>query len=703
MRKILLGAAVFFMCAFAASAQNFTTVTGTITDTNGLPYSNASVTAEIQPAGTNPAVPPPCAGQSSTNCGISGLQRSTADVNGTFSMTLASNAAIIPGGTQWKFTVTITPGIPPPAGTGSQSCFATLTISGASQSVTSSFSACPRLSNTAGGSSGAPSTVIDVKTLGAKADTKFCYGANVTTTNTSQTVGCATASFAAANVGQLEFATDGAGGLLNSQAGLLRCPQGTILSINSAISVQVSIACTFTMSGSGAAEFVYGSDDTAPLSASTVALGALTNCGTVQLPQGAMMNQQPQWSLQSLGCFVAANGLAIQTGAGNRVVGYGPGASIIVNTPSFNFAGAVSGSLFGGNQPFMDFEQWSISGGGLGTNGNNAVTIVKSGTEWQTYQFEIADWLGADANTTGFEFNGRHILTRVQGSGGTGCAAGVLSYVTMSVCNYSKNRALNVGVGQVFNSSYNSFGANPAGTISVLVDGTWTSSHDVIPGLGSPTNNVFLQVNATGVVSLDTDTIGAFAAAQPCIAAFTVTGAKVGSKNTAFTGCANGAAVQNGAGTSFIEQDSGNTYLGSTTLVVNNATASFVPFRAVNGSCTGVGTAASTLGLYGTGPNEVLTTCTSAAIGTGIVMDHAGSLRILLVNTTAAGVNASSGVVTVLKNGAGTAVTCTIGTGTFCQDNTHVVSFVAGDLISYNFTTQAADTLAGVKASVSAY
>lgn len=151
MRRILLGAAVFFMCAVAASAQNFTTVTGTITDTNGLPYSNASVTAEIQPAGTNPAVPPPCAGQTSTNCGISGVQRGSADVNGTFSMTLASNAAIIPGGTQWKFTVTITPGIPPPAGTGSQSCTATVSISGASQSVTASFSACPRLSNSASG------------------------------------------------------------------------------------------------------------------------------------------------------------------------------------------------------------------------------------------------------------------------------------------------------------------------------------------------------------------------------------------------------------------------------------------------------------------------------------------------------------------------------------------------------------------------
>lgn len=118
------------------------------------------------------------------------------------------------------------------------------------------------------------------------------------------------------------------------------------------------------------------------------------------------------------------------------------------------------------------------------------------------------------------------------------------------------------------------------------------------------------------------------------------------------------------------------------------------------GSCTGVGTASSTLGLYGTGPNVTATTCTSTTLGSGTVMKGTGTLFSLAVTATAAGTNASSGVVTVLKNGSTTTITCTIGTGTSCQDFTHTVSYVAGDLISMQFTTQTADTLAGIKANV---
>jgi hypothetical protein len=123
----------------------------------------------------------------------------------------------------------------------------------------------------------------------------------------------------------------------------------------------------------------------------------------------------------------------------------------------------------------------------------------------------------------------------------------------------------------------------------------------------------------------------------------------------------------------------------------------------INGACTGVATASSTLGLFGTGPNVTVTTCTTATIGSGIVMHASVTLQGLFVTASTAGVNASSGVVTVLKNGSATAITCTIGTGTSCNDSTHTVAAVAGDLISINFTTQAADTLAGVKAQVETF
>ena len=85
-------------------------------------------------------------------------------------------------------------------------------------------------------------------------------------------------------------------------------------------------------------------------------------------------------------------------------------------------------------------------------------------------------------------------------------------------------------------------------------------------------------------------------------------------------------------------------------------------------------------------------------------MLHTGNLYALNVTATHAGVNASSGVVTVLKNGSATTLTCTIGTLTSCADNTHgPVAYAVGDVISIQFTTQASEVLAGVKASILAW
>jgi hypothetical protein len=119
----------------------------------------------------------------------------------------------------------------------------------------------------------------------------------------------------------------------------------------------------------------------------------------------------------------------------------------------------------------------------------------------------------------------------------------------------------------------------------------------------------------------------------------------------------------------------------------------------INGACTGVATASQTLGLYGTGPNVTASTCTSTTIGSGYLMKSRGQIYGLVGNATAGGVNASSGLVTVIKNGADQTMTMTFGTGTTAQTTTNPVSFVPGDLISFKFTTQAAETLAGVKIS----
>ena len=154
----------------------------------------------------------------------------------------------------------------------------------------------------------------------------------------------------------------------------------------------------------------------------------------------------------------------------------------------------------------------------------------------------------------------------------------------------------------------------------------------------------------------------------------------------------------------FLDQG-GNTFPGTAGNVLalaaaGTGTASPV-LEPTTGSCSGTATSSTTLGLYNLGQKAALT-CTSAVVNLGTTINLPTTAYGLYVTATHAGVSASSGVVTVLKNGSATALTCTIGTGTACQDDTfaHAVSLVQGDVISVQFTTQGSEVLAGVTATV---
>jgi hypothetical protein len=140
LRRAIIFMAVLLAASLPCRAQNITTVSATITDPNNLPYSFATVQAQLIPTGVTPTVPPPCNGQNVTPCVVSGFSRATTDVNGSFSMNLASNAVLSPGGTQWQFSVSET-GIAAPSGTGPQSFVVAITISGGSQSISATLSA----------------------------------------------------------------------------------------------------------------------------------------------------------------------------------------------------------------------------------------------------------------------------------------------------------------------------------------------------------------------------------------------------------------------------------------------------------------------------------------------------------------------------------------------------------------------------------
>jgi hypothetical protein len=160
---------IFLLCFIGTNstfAQTPTLVTGTITDTNNIPYAFAKISAQLIPTTASPTII-----VNGIPTQIGGQQNASADVNGNFSMNLFCNSAgggcsvVSPSGTQWQFTAT-TNGELPPFGTGPQACTATLTITGASQAIAASFSACPAQTRTSsltgvGASGGTVTSVSD--------------------------------------------------------------------------------------------------------------------------------------------------------------------------------------------------------------------------------------------------------------------------------------------------------------------------------------------------------------------------------------------------------------------------------------------------------------------------------------------------------------------------------------------------------------
>jgi hypothetical protein len=113
--------------------------------------------------------------------------------------------------------------------------------------------------------------------------------------------------------------------------------------------------------------------------------------------------------------------------------------------------------------------------------------------------------------------------------------------------------------------------------------------------------------------------------------------------------------------------------------------------------CTGTATSSQTLFL--SNPGTVACTQTSAT-NPGQIGAVSGTLKNLAVNCGSAGKAAGSGVFTVDAAGSDTALTCTIGTGFACADNSHSAAYTSPQMITIKYTTQATETLGGCSVSV---
>jgi hypothetical protein len=206
MRKIILTALVLagaFLFVPAAHAQ-FTAVTATVVDPNGIPYGNGTMSAVLVPASPG--------GWRLSGQPYSGrIGPLTLDATGSFSTNFGSNALITPAGSQWQITVNSNQGgIAPPLGTGAQTFVVTMTISGASQNISATLdAAAPKLTNITVGS-GSVTSVSGTAPIVATPNPIIGIGA----------ISCPTCNTSSATIGgAITVGQEGYGSATNTLAG----------------------------------------------------------------------------------------------------------------------------------------------------------------------------------------------------------------------------------------------------------------------------------------------------------------------------------------------------------------------------------------------------------------------------------------------------------------------------------------------------
>ena len=126
-------------------------------------------------------------------------------------------------------------------------------------------------------------------------------------TNTLFVVTCSDGTFTAADVGKVVWGSNVVKtGFTSFQTAAVQVPQGTITSINSATSINVSLAATATQS-SNLGMLTWGTEDTANLTAAWAA--AVAACQTLYLPAGEMLTNLPQFNIAGTtvtGCTTGA-------------------------------------------------------------------------------------------------------------------------------------------------------------------------------------------------------------------------------------------------------------------------------------------------------------------------------------------------------------------------------------------------------------
>lgn len=681
---ILILAFAAGLLATPAHAQ-FTLVTGTVKDSNGYAYSNGTISAQIIPAAGGAA--PTLNGASFT--GVTAPVQM--DGTGSFTMRLADNNVVSPAGSQWKFTVNFSPGIPLPLGTGAQSFSATITITGSIQSISSTLQAAAAvLTNisTTGSSIGGANTIY-AATYGPVGDGSFVTDAVDTNTTT---ITSATAHWlTTAKIGQCEF---------GQVSGALEIPYGTITGIASNTSLTVSVAGLHNNPG---VTFKWG---TCPATNDT----AFANYMTAYTAAAAQVSGGGQkiCGVLPTGDFWVSKAVLISgTAPIWQKCMYSAGHTIFTFPPPFDWttcsissacAWDSTTSSAGQPEPLNELEGVTVECGGVNT-----------GTGTYT-------GLGAGVNIF---FYSQGIFTNDQtegcGDGVTGLVGAVVDNFTQ-LTNVSVQNSGSIGVQFqgggpiVWNGGYISNNVNSSTSFSVAAGSnvnthgiqfgffhgkgadcesasTWTSDQDT---LEDSTSTVPIIVGSGCTLNLHLATASELSAHSLILVG---NNGVVNFGHSTLTGATNQKAVDTSSG--------GVAFDDCTNSVTGASDAKPTANCGLFGVGTGVGTAGTTLYLVGPTVSNSAFTNTTATTAIGIA-PRTGTLRDLICAASAAGTAAGSGVVTVgtaaLATGtfSDSTITATFGTGTTAVDQTHTVAVTQGQPIRIKVTTQAMETLAGV-------
>lgn len=473
--------------------------------------------------------------------------------------------------------------------------------------------------------------------------------------------------------------------------------QTTITSVDS--DTQIHVSGTADTSSTAGACIAWGDDDTTAINAAATAAGCY---GTVVMPVGLAFFQQPIFQAIA-GCPALVNlGFGFQ---GRNILGQGVTNTYLIPTPNFQSAmpclSGTSGACVGepNISQYRDFTVWGMGQRCTSTNTQNLFIV---GNSTRLLSVDTEGWCarGGGANTIGVNITGQTDIYTYAGS--------ILFGST--VAKFSNNNIL-FGDSFMIGNAYATNNACP-----FVIAGTVSSASNVFQGClsiqsgGITSNNTrYTDPNAAeGVVGMSANTFlnmlgndeilgGSLAINAPA------SGIKIAAVNSVIGGTSvpggqtSTIPVTLATGSSFYDI-AGNTYGGSGNIW--NLAGSFIADgHSLKASCTGVATASQTLFPFGGGQNISTTTCTNTTAGTGTVIQGARTLRYMFVTAGSAGVNASSGVFTVVVNGSTNAATCTVGTGTSCQWKGSI-ALADGDRITVQFTTQSADTLANVKVTL---